>query len=119
LENWEVTVKDRDGNNHFFKGVKLSDILDSAGVTLNHELRGKNLRKFILMEAADGYQVVFSVTEVDPGSTNYPAVLLVFEMDGRPLPKGEGPFRIIAPGDKRPARWIRELNTIKVISASK
>jgi hypothetical protein len=29
----------------------------------------------------------------------------------------KGPFRIAAPGDKRPARWVRQVITMKIISA--
>lgn len=110
----EVSAKDRDGKEHRFKGVRLVDILDSAGVTLGNELRGDNLTKFVLMKAVDGYEVIFSLAEVDPGFTDQ-IIILAYLVDGNPLPKGEGPFRIIAPNDKRPARWIRELNLIKVV----
>jgi DMSO/TMAO reductase YedYZ molybdopterin-dependent catalytic subunit len=43
LKQAEVKAKDKDGTEHTFKGVRLADILDSAGVTLGKELRGKNL----------------------------------------------------------------------------
>lgn len=110
----EVTAKDRDGNEHVFKGVSLVNILDSAGVTLGSELRGENLVKYVLVKAVDGYEVIFSLPEIDPEFTDQ-TIILAYEVDGRALPQGEGPFRIIAPKDKKHARWIREITTIKIL----
>lgn len=110
----EVKTKDSEGRQHIYKGVKLSVLLDSAKVTLGRELRGENLTKSLLLTSADGYEVVYSLAEIDPEFTDN-MVLLAYEVDGNPLPGGEGPFRIIAPADKRAARWIRELNSIKVL----
>lgn len=112
----EVTVKDRDEQSRTFKGVALVDLLREAGVTLGRDLRGENLTKYLIMQAADGYEVIYSLAEVDSEFSDS-MVLLAFQMDGKPLPAGEGPFRIVAPEDKRPARWIRELRVIKVAFA--
>lgn len=114
MKQTEVKTIDRNDQEHTFQGVRLVDILDSAGVTLGKELRGENLVKYLLIQAADGYEVIFSLPEVDPEFTDQ-TILLAYLVDGNPLPKGEGPFRIVAPNDKRPARWIRELSTIKVL----
>jgi len=43
--------------------------------------------------------------------------LLAYQEDGNPLKKGEGPFRMIVPKDKKHARWIREISTIKILFA--
>lgn len=107
-------TKDRDGIEHEYKGVALVEVLEKAGVTLGSKLRGENLAKVVLVQAADGYEVVYSLPELDPEFSNN-AVLLVAEKDGAPLPAGEGPFRLIAPQDKKQARWIREVSAIKVV----
>jgi DMSO/TMAO reductase YedYZ molybdopterin-dependent catalytic subunit len=114
LKQTEVKAKDRDGKEHTFKGVLLVDILDSAGVTLGKDLRGENLTKYVLIKAVDGYEVIFSLPEVDPEFTGQ-TIILAYQVNGSPLPHGDGPFRIVAPNDKRPARWIRELSSIKVV----
>jgi len=106
-------VTDRDGKEHEFTGVALIEILEKAGVTTGTKLRGENLAKYILIQATDGYEVVYSLAEVDPEFTDQ-IVLLITEKDGKPLPPGEGPYRIIAPNDKKQARWIREVRVIKV-----
>jgi DMSO/TMAO reductase YedYZ molybdopterin-dependent catalytic subunit len=112
----EVKAKDKEGNEHNFKGTPLFSLLDSAGVTLGKQLRGENLLKYILITAADGYQVVYALPEIDPEFTS-DLVLLATHVDGKPLPNGEGPFRLVVPQHKKPTRWIREITSIKVISA--
>jgi len=109
----ELNVKDRDGKEHTYKGTLLSIVLDSAGVTLGKNLRGENLAKYVLITAADNYQVVYSLAEIDPEFTSN-TILIATHVDGNPLPKGEGPARLVNPLDKRPARWIREITSIKV-----
>lgn len=119
LENFpslEVKAKDRSGKQHTFKGTLLATILDSAGVTMGKALRGKHLVKYILITAVDGYQAIFSLPEIDPEFT-LNTVLLTTHVDGEPLPKGEGPFRLVAPQDKQQSRWVREISSIKIILA--
>ena len=109
-----MKAKDKEGNEHTFKGTLLSVILDSAGVTLGGELRGKNLTKYVLVRASDGYEVVYSLGEIDPEFTSNPAILAT-HVDGHALPKGEGPFRLVNPADKKPTRWVREVAVVKVL----
>ncbi|WP_229253786.1 molybdopterin-dependent oxidoreductase [Dyadobacter sp. NIV53] len=109
-------VKDRDNKEHEFKGVALSEIMEKAGVTTGSKLRGENLAKYVIISAADGYEVVYSLPEIDPEFTDQ-VILLAIEKDGQPLPNGEGPFRMIVPNDKKQARWIREVRSIKILFA--
>lgn len=109
-------VKDCDGKEHEFAGVALIEILEKAGVTTGSKLRGENLAKYLLISAADGYEVLYSLAEIDPDFTDQ-VILLATSKDGQPLANGEGPFRIITPNDKKPARWIREVRSIKVAFA--
>jgi len=109
-------VKDRDGKEHEFAGVALIELLEKAGVTTGAKLRGENLAKYLLITAADGYEVLYSLAEIDPEFTDQ-VVLLATTKDGQRLGTGEGPFRIITPNDKKPARWIREVRSIKVFFA--
>lgn len=106
-------VKDRDNQEHEFSGVALIDVLEKAGVTTGSKLRGENLAKYVLIQAADGYEVVYALPEIDPEFTDQ-VILLAIAKDGQPLKPGEGPFRIITPNDKKQARWIREVRTIKI-----
>ena len=112
----KLKAKERDGKEHEYAGVTLYDVLKKAGVTLGPELKGENMAKLVLVKAADNYEVVYALAEIDPEFTN-DRVILAYQVDGSPLPKGQGPFRLVTPGDKKHARWIREITTIKVLFA--
>lgn len=113
MEHTEVTAKDRDGKERRYSGVPLVHILKKAGVTLGGELRGENLVKYVMIKSADGYEVLFALPEIDPEFTNR-VVLLADAVNGEPLPQGMGPYRLVVPDEKRPARWIREIRYIEV-----
>lgn len=98
-----AVAKDKQGIEHSFSGVALADIFKVAGVTTGRQLRGENLAKYVLVTCADNYQVVFSLAELDSSFTDR-VVILADQMEGKPLPAGVGPFRIIVPGEKKPAR---------------
>lgn len=98
-----VNLKDRDGKDHSYTGVSVLDILNLAGVTTGNQLRGENLSKYVLVRCADGYEVVFSLAEFDTVFSNK-KIILSYETEGKPLPTGKGPFRLIVPDERRPAR---------------
>jgi DMSO/TMAO reductase YedYZ molybdopterin-dependent catalytic subunit len=98
-----VSANDKQGVAHAYSGVSLADIFRAAGVTIGGQLRGKNLAKYLLVTCTDGYEVVFSLAELDSDFTDR-VVILADQMEGKPLPDGVGPFRIVVPGEKRPAR---------------
>jgi DMSO/TMAO reductase YedYZ molybdopterin-dependent catalytic subunit len=111
-----VTRKDHDGKEHTYSGVVLADILKKAGATLGPDLKGKNLTKYLLITAIDNYQVVFALAELDKAFTDR-TIILADQVDGKPLPAGEGPFRIIVQDEKKPARCIRQVTDMKILSA--
>ena len=86
----------------------MSDILLKAGAALGKDLRGGNLNKCLLVEAIDGYQVVFALAELDQAFTDR-VIILANEMDGKPLPAADGPFSIIVQDEKKPARCIKQV----------
>jgi len=99
-----------------YKGVSLEDLLKKAGVTNGEQMRGPAMTSYVLAEAADNYRVVFSLAELDSGILDS-EIIVADTMDGVPLPEKVGPFRIVAPHEKRPARWIRMLKSITVVRA--
>jgi len=103
MKHVTAVMKDHDGHDHPYKGVAIQDILELAGVTTGKQLRGKNLGKYLLVKCADGYEVVFSLAELDSSFTDR-VVILADESEGKPLPAGKGPFRLVVPGEKKPAR---------------
>ncbi|WP_413669835.1 molybdopterin-dependent oxidoreductase [Mucilaginibacter sp. Mucisp86] len=111
-----VIRKDHDGKDHTYSGVIVSEILTKAGVTMGADLRGKNLIKYLLVEAGDGYQVVFALAELEKSFTDR-AIILADSVDGQPLAPADGPFRIIVQDEKKPARCIKQVTAMKVMFA--
>jgi hypothetical protein len=110
-----VSVTDHDVAAQF-AGVSLSTVLSMAGIPLGDTLRGPRMAEVLLVSAADGYRVAFALAEVDAAFA-VREIILADKRDGKPLDAREGPFRIVAPGDKRPARWIRQVADLKIVVA--
>jgi hypothetical protein len=91
-----------------YSGVLLTDLLGLVAAPLGDALRGKALGAYIVVEAADGYRVVFSLAEFDPGYTDRLAIV-ADRKDGQSLAGNEAPYHLIIPGEKRPARWVRQV----------
>lgn len=98
-----------------YEGVAVADLLALVGAPLGSALRGRAVASYLLIEAADGYRVVFSLEEADARAPT-PRLLLADRRNGQPLPPDEGPFRVIAP-DARHSRWIRQVARISVRAA--
>jgi DMSO/TMAO reductase YedYZ molybdopterin-dependent catalytic subunit len=101
-----------------FEGVWLHEILKRAGAPLGSELRGKALASYIVADAKDGYEVVYSLAEIDPAFTSE-QFLLADTADGKPLVGSQGPFRLVVPTDKPGARSVRMLTKIEVVTLRK
>jgi len=97
-----------------FEGVTLKAVLDKAGISLGESMKGKRLASCLLVEAADGYRVVIALPETDPAFTDK-QIVLAFLKNGKPLDDKEGPFRIVIPDEKRMARWVRRVTTLKIV----
>lgn len=112
MERRTVVTEDR-GLRTTFEGVALRDVLAQAGVVFGEKLRGKALAQVVIATARDAYQVAYAIAELDAAFTDQ-VVLLADRRDGRPLLADTGPWQIIVPNDKRPARWIRQVSRIEV-----
>ena len=97
-----------------YEGILLEDLLHKAGVTQGENLRGAAMATYVLAEAIDGYRVVFSLAELDSGILES-EVIVADTLDGAALGAKEGPFKLVAPHEKRPARWVRMLKSITVV----
>ena len=112
-----TVVNPHDKKTEAYEGVLLEDLLRKAGVPQGEKLRGPSMATYILAEAGDGYRVVFSLAELDSGILDS-EVIVADTMDGAPLGANQGPFRLVAPHEKRPARWVRMLKSITVERAA-
>lgn len=111
-----MTVTDDTGAHVIYDGVPVVDLLQGAGVPLGRRLRGAQMKCYVVVNASDGYQVVFALPEFDPAFTDR-VILLADKRDGQPLLAPEGPFRIIVPAEKRHARWVREVIDLDIEQA--
>jgi hypothetical protein len=90
IDRTAVDVTEEDGTKAHFEGVALGDVLTAHGVQLGRALRGPALAHYVVVKAADGYRAVYARA---------------------------GPFRIVVPGEKHEARWVRQVTEIDVESA--
>ena len=116
LPQKSIDVSDDHGVHANYRGVALASLLDRAKAPLGKDLRGRAMRLYLVVHAADGYEAVFALPELDPAFTDK-VVLLVNGRDGHPLSAEEGPFRIIVPDEKRHARWVRQVTTLAIEEA--
>lgn len=96
-----------------YSGVELIDLLKPLGVA--DKPHGKEFRLYLVAEGSDGYQVVYSIGEVTP-DVHIGKVLVADAQDGKPI-TDDGPLKLVAIGEKRPARWVRNLVAIRVLTA--
>lgn len=99
--------------NQTYSGVPVMALLKPLGVP--DKPHGKDLRLYLLAEGADGYGVVFAVAEINP-DIHLGTAIVADSMDGKPIGE-DGAFKLVLEGEKRPARWVRNLATIKIKSA--
>jgi DMSO/TMAO reductase YedYZ molybdopterin-dependent catalytic subunit len=114
-----VTVKTmNNGMETVYEGVWLHDVLKQAGVPQGGELRGKALSSYVMASAQDGYQVVFSLGELDPAFIDN-EILLADTANGKALFGSQGRFRLVVPKDKSGARSVRMLTKLEVVQVRK
>jgi hypothetical protein len=113
-----VSVPAPDGTKIVYEGVTLLAVLQKAGAPFGKQLRGKVLSSYVLAKATDGYQVIFTLGELDPDFGNE-SILVADKRDGKPLPDKQGPFRLVCPNDHEGARSVRMLQTLEIVRLAK
>lgn len=98
------------------EGVALYDLLRANDAVPEGALRSPHLARYVLVDARDGYRVVFSLAELDPGTGDRP-VYVTDRCAGEALGADDGPVRLLAPGDVRAARSVRQVEAITVVVA--
>jgi hypothetical protein len=117
LPQHTIQVKEHD-KTISYSGVLICDVLAQAGAPGGDKLRGKALSSYVLATAKDGYAVVYALPEFDPQFTDAQP-LIATKADGQPLTETQGPYRIVLPQDKKPARSLRMLQRIEVVQLRK
>lgn len=99
---------------HRYSGVPVRDLLARLGAPMGDKLRGPALQLAVVVRSEDGYSTLFALAEFDDAFSDR-TILLADSEDGNPLPVNSGPLRVVAPGDKRAARWARMVNSISLM----
>lgn len=112
------TVKTSDhGVPATFEGVLLTDVLGKVELPLGEKFHSTAASYYLVVEAKDGYRGVFAWAELDSSFMDK-AVYVVTRRDGKPLPEKAGPFQLVAPGEKRGARWVRQVTGLTIRQAN-
>ncbi len=117
LPHQEIAATDEHGVTAHYRGVAIRDVLTKGGVPAGTAIRGKVMTRYVVVEASDGYRALFSLFELDPADIDR-TVLIADTRDGVPLPAHDGPLQLIVPGDKRDARWVRQVTALDVEDAT-
>jgi hypothetical protein len=96
-----------------YSGVPLIALLTPLGVS--EHPRGKDLRLYVVAEGSDLYEVVYGIGEVTPDVSS--STVIVADTEDDKAIAADGPLKLVATGEKRPARWVRNLAAIKVFTA--
>jgi hypothetical protein len=96
-----------------YTGVAVIELLGRLGFPVKPH--GKDFRLYMVATGTDGYEVVFSGAELTP-DVHEGTVLVAYAMDGKPIPAA-GPLQLVATGEKRPARWVRNLASLRIGAA--
>jgi len=108
-----ITVSEEHGGTAVYSGFELGAVLARAGAPSGKGIAGAALASYVVVRASDGYRAVFALPELDPAFTDRIA-LLVDQRGGAPLPPQLEPYRIVVAGEKRAARWVRNVTEIDV-----
>lgn len=113
----QQTVKATDhGTPATFEGVLLTDVLAEVALPTGEKFHSTASSYYLLVEAKDGYRAVFAWAELDSTFMDR-AVYVVTKRDGKPLTDKDGPFQLVVPGEKRRARWVRQVTALRIKQA--
>ena len=96
-----------------YSGPLVADVLARAGLTLSEKTQHGLLDTYVVASGTDGYFVVFSGAELQPGLHKAQALIAIAQA-GQPLTR-TGAFQLIDAADVKPARWVRNLNGLTVV----
>jgi hypothetical protein len=94
---------------HDYAGVRLWDLLNLGGIDASSISTG-----YLIATGSDGYEVLFSLAELDPTLGGIPA-LIAYAVDGSNL-GADGFTRVVVPGDSRGGRYVSNIVSLDVRS---
>ncbi len=113
LPRAEIKSMARDKTERTYSGVPLAEILKTIPVSAGPTLRGPELERVVVITAADGYKVSFSLAELD-ASFRKQNVIMADSVDGKPLSDHEGKRMLVCGDELRHSRWIRQVTGVVI-----
>lgn len=95
-----------------YEGPILTYVLRAGGLPMGPKLHGDPLRAYVVMTGKDGFQAVYALAELDKDFHD-DLVILADQVDGKPLPEKEAPWRVASSGDKKGWRSVFGLARIE------
>lgn len=74
----------------------------------------KGWKMAVRASAPDGFSAILSCAEIMP-SMGPTRALVVWKIDGKPLPADRGPLRLVVLTDKEPSRSVHSVNRLEVL----
>jgi hypothetical protein len=96
-----------------FEGVLLTDLLAKVDLPTGEKFHQTAGAYYLLVKARDGYRALFAWAELDSGFMDK-SVYVATKRDGKPLSEKDGPFQLVAPGEKRDGRWVRQVTALTI-----
>lgn len=112
------SLTEKGGKLTSYSGVPLSELLRKLNVIKGDHVMGKDLAAYVLVEAKDGYEVVFGLGELDAAVSGR-TILLADLMGGKSLDDKVGPLRIVVSGDPKQARCVRMVTELHIVRIRK
>jgi hypothetical protein len=100
--------------NETYTGVALDELLGRYGAALDKTSQKRILHSYLRVEGTDHYFVLYSAAEIE-GAIHNGDVIVATGMNGNGLGE-DGAIKLVASGDKKPMRWVRNLTKITLVT---
>jgi hypothetical protein len=102
-----------------YTGVSLWTLLNDAGLITDPTIKNYVLREYVEAVGSDGYAAIFSLGEIDPMFGGQDDLVAYADTDGQLGSDGPDGFaRMVVPGDIAGGRYISNLVSLEVFTAS-
>jgi len=105
------------GTRATFEGVLSTDVLAKVDLPLGEKFHSTAASYYLMVEAKDGYRATSAWAELDASFMDK-SEYVVTKRDGKPLSDKDGPFQLVVPGEKRAARWVRQMTALSIRQAN-
>lgn len=103
-------------SNEQYTGVALADLLARNGLALAPGNEQRFFHSYLRAQGTDFYFVLYSGTEII-SALHRGNVLVALRLNGQPL-AAEGRFKLVSTEDTHPARWVRNLNSLTLVTVN-